>query len=95
MEALLPGDWVVETSAALFQHAAKGAGRLILRREEPIPGDWDPEDGTPMEAVWYIETPEGALARWVNADFLSLPVDVLGSAEWAKEAVKRHGLETP
>ena len=92
MDALLPGDWVVEVTVAIYRKSLNGFGRLVAKRREPVPGDWSEEDGQPMETVWYIETPEGALARWVNATFVSLPVDSAPDEQWAREAARRHQL---
>ena len=67
---------------------------------------WDEEcegEPAPTERIWYIESLDGKLHRWTNADFIRVVLpDICGIddptvsralAEWAALAQQRHGLD--
>lgn len=85
------GAWVVEVTTGIYRKDPKAVGRLILVRREPIDGPWDdPAEPRPLDTFWYIETPEGECVRWCNCTFITVPG--VFDPEWAREAVRRHGL---
>ncbi len=89
-----PGDLVVELSTALTDRESN-FGRLILCREEFVP--FNEEPGGYYDKFWYIETPEGTLARWHNCNFVKVMESMSNATQtntrWVVEAIKRHELD--
>lgn len=103
----VPGDWVVEQTAGWMARRPEGVGRLIMVRDEPMEGSFDPDEPRPMDRFWYIENADGRLGRWWNCRFIALPTEMdtafrldpeeVAAAEqerreWVENAIVRHGL---
>ncbi len=85
------GDLVMEISTIWFKgtdsrfdtsRAASRIGVLKNKTREPFP-DWDEEEQgepSPLEEVHYIETLDGRMFRWTNANFVAIPDDM----DWSR-----------
>jgi hypothetical protein len=93
-----PGDLVFENSTKRLD----GIGRLILKRDDFVEFKEPEEDGPKgyYDLTWYIEKLDGSLEFWRNAGFYRILEKSTfwlrdgdpENTEWAKEAIKRHGL---
>lgn len=103
----IPGDWVAEQTAGRMAYRPDGVGRLIMVRDEPMEGFFDPAEPRPMDRFWYIENADGRLGRWWNCRFIAFPTELdtafqpdpeeVAAAEqerkeWVADAIVRHRL---